>query len=112
MSQRAIQNHEQRIRNLEQKSRSLTQRSYQDTGLAGGGGGGGGTYYADPGATTIALDATATLTVYEIATGGDINIGEKTVTNRYAGTTAASRRLILSANRDGSFTIIGQDCPT
>lgn len=81
-------------------------------GMAGlsGAGGAGGAYYADPGATTIASGGSASLTVVEVKSGGDVTLGTKVVLNRFAVATTASKRLMLVKTSDGAFAVVNQDC--
>lgn len=99
-----------RLGELEDKVAELIQRQYAG-GAAGGSGQSGGTYYADPGAVAINPGEAELLEVWEVAYPTGKLVGDRLVINLMPEPTAEDARLLLSRNRDGSYTAIQQACP-
>ena len=112
--ERQVEYLRRRVDDLESLVKQLVQQMPMSmmTGMGTGGGAGGGGFYADPGSTVVEAGDEATLTVMEARAGGsDVEVGSKTVLNRYSDDTLEDLRLILIKCRDGSYLIVGQDCP-
>lgn len=110
--ERRLEGHGLALDRLDSRLAAAEQLASQLSAGMGGlsGSSAGGAYYADPGATTIASGGSANLTVVEVKAGGDVTLGTKVVLNRFAVTTAASKRLMLAKTSDGAFAVVNQDC--
>jgi hypothetical protein len=105
--ERELQAANELLKQLRDAVAQLKQQQYGLEGGGGGGGGGDGIFYATPG-SSIAANSTGSYTVSQSWDG--TSIGTKTIRNRYASATTASKVLTLGRNPDGTFTILGQSC--
>lgn len=79
-------------------------------GGIGGDGAGVGSYFADPGSTVVPTGDSEELTVMEVLAAGPAEIGVRTVYNPYPDDTIEDARIMLTRNRDGSYTVANQAC--
>lgn len=112
--ERRLEDMGRRMRAVESRAARAEQLANQMASMLGrgnGGDGGVGSYFADPGEVVIASGGSQDLVVMEVLASGPMEVGERTVVNPFAVETLADERLMLTRNRDGSYTVMNQDCP-